>query len=61
LKHVHADVATAIVARTAVSVADAHLGATVQSASVEQITVVTSDPTDMRLVSGDTNVTVVAI
>lgn len=61
LDRVHANIAAAIVARTAVSVADAHLGATIQSASAEQITVVTSDPSDMRLVAGGIAVTIVAI
>ena len=61
LDRAHANIAAAIVARTRVSVADAHLGATIQSASAEQITVVTSDPNDARVVAGDTKVTVVAI
>ena len=44
-----------------VSVADAHTGAVMRATSAERITVVTSDPADMRLVAGDRNVTVVAI
>src|ERR1700689_918557 len=48
-----ASTAAAIRNRTGVSVADAHLGAVIQSASASQITVVTSDPGDMRLVAGD--------
>jgi predicted nucleic acid-binding protein len=44
-----------------VSVADAHLGAVMQSASADQITVITSDLRDMRRVAGDANVTVVVI
>jgi hypothetical protein len=46
---------------TQVSVADAHIGAIMRAASAERITVITSDPGDMRLVAGDRNVTVVTI
>jgi predicted nucleic acid-binding protein len=57
-----ASTAAAIHHRTGVSVADAHLGAVIQSTSAgQQITVVTSDPGDMRLVAGDRDITVVAI
>ena len=44
-----------------VSVADAHIGATVQSALDADITVITSDPEDIRRVAGGSPVTVVAI
>jgi hypothetical protein len=47
--------------RTRVSVADAHIGAVIGSASADQITVVSSDPGDMRLVAGDRNVVVAGI
>jgi hypothetical protein len=47
--------------RTGVSVADSHLGAVIQSAPHDQITVVTSDPGDMHLVAGDKNITVAGI
>jgi predicted nucleic acid-binding protein len=57
----HASTAAAIRSQTGVSVADAHLGAVIRSASAGQITVVTSDPGDMRLVAGDTHITVVTI
>jgi hypothetical protein len=57
----YAGAAAAIRHRTGVSVADAHLGAVIRSAPASQITVVTSDPGDMRLVAGDRNITVVAI
>jgi predicted nucleic acid-binding protein len=57
----NANVAAAIRGRTGVSVADAHLGAVIQSAADGQITVVTSDPGDMRRVAGDKAITVVAI
>jgi hypothetical protein len=42
-------------------VADAHLGAVIQSALAEQITVITSDPGDMRWVAGNKDITVAAI
>lgn len=57
----HANTAAAIRDRTRVSVADAHVGAVIQASPTEQITVVTSDPADMRLVAGDKDVSVVAI
>jgi predicted nucleic acid-binding protein len=57
----NASTAAAIRSRTGVSVADAHLGAVIQSAPAGQITVVTSDPGDMRLVAGDRDITVAAI
>jgi hypothetical protein len=47
--------------RTGVSVADSHMGTVIQSAPHSQITVVTSDPGDMRLVAGDKKITVVSI
>jgi hypothetical protein len=56
-----ANAAAGIRDRTGVSVADSHLGAVIQSAPHGQITVVTSDSGDMRLVAGDKNITVVAI
>lgn len=57
----YASTAAAIRSRTGISVADAHLGAVIQSAPTDQITIVTSDPGDMRLVAGDINITVAAI
>jgi predicted nucleic acid-binding protein len=56
-----ASMAAAIRNRTGVCVADAHLGAVIQSASADQITVVTSDPHDMRLVAGDKHVNVATL
>jgi hypothetical protein len=56
-----ANTAAGIRDRTGVSVADSHTGAVIQSAPDGQITVVTSDPDDMRLVVGDRNITVAAI
>lgn len=61
LDTMYANSAAAVRARTGVSVADAHLGAVITSASGAEITVITSDPRDMRRVAGDLNVTVVAI
>lgn len=61
LDAVHANSAAAIRNRTGVSVADAHLAAVIQAAPPGEITVVTSDPGDMRLVAGDRDVTVVAV
>jgi hypothetical protein len=37
------------------------MGTVIQSASDSRITIVTSDPGDMRLVAGDENITVAAI
>ena len=56
-----ASTAAGIRGRTSVSVADSHIGAVIQSAPDGQITVVTSDPADIRLVAGDKNITVAAI
>jgi predicted nucleic acid-binding protein len=56
-----ANKAAAIREQAQVSVADAHIGATVQSALDADITVVTSDPGDIRRAAGGRLVTVVAI
>lgn len=56
-----ANAAAGIRDRTGVSVADSHMGTVIQSAPHSQITVVTSDPGDMRQVAGDKNITVVGI
>jgi predicted nucleic acid-binding protein len=56
-----ASTAAAIRSRTGVSVADAHLGAVIQSAPAGPVTVVTSDPADMRLVAGDRSIDVAVI
>ncbi|HUY52930.1 MAG TPA: hypothetical protein VMV92_45745 [Streptosporangiaceae bacterium] len=56
-----ANTAAAIRARTGVSVADAHVGAVMRSAPDAQITVITSDPGDMRQLAGDADVTIVTI
>jgi predicted nucleic acid-binding protein len=56
-----ANIAAAIQSRTSVSVADAHLGAVIQTTLADQVTVVTNDPGDMQRVAGDRDVTIVAI
>jgi hypothetical protein len=56
-----ANIAAALRARTGVSVADAHAGAVMPSAPDAQVTVITSDPGDMRQLAGDGGVTIVAI
>ncbi|HEY2262863.1 MAG TPA: hypothetical protein VGI96_09595 [Streptosporangiaceae bacterium] len=56
-----ANAAAGIRDRTGVSVTDSHAGSVIQLAPHDQITVVTSDPGDMRLVAGDKNITVAAI
>jgi predicted nucleic acid-binding protein len=56
-----ADAAAGIAKRTRVSVADAHLGAVMQTAEADQITVLTSDPGDMRKVAEGRRVNVVAL
>jgi predicted nucleic acid-binding protein len=56
-----ASAAAKIHERTGVSVADAHIGAAIALASVDLITVVSSDPGDMRLVAGDRHVVVAGI
>jgi predicted nucleic acid-binding protein len=56
-----ADAAAGIAKRTKVSVADAHLGAVIQAADVGQVTVLTSDPGDMRKVAEGRQVTIVAL
>jgi hypothetical protein len=56
-----ANAAAAIRNTTAVSVPDAHTGAVIQSAPADRVTVITSDPDDMRLVAGDAAVTIVTL
>jgi predicted nucleic acid-binding protein len=56
----HANTAAEIRGDRGVSIADAHLGAMIRAA-VDPITVLTSDPKDIRAVAGAANVTVVAI
>lgn len=56
-----ANAAAGIRSRTGVSVADSHIGAAVRSAQDDQITVITSDPRDMRAVAADKPITIIAI
>jgi hypothetical protein len=49
-----------IAKRTGVSVADAHLGAAIQAAGADQVTILTSDPGGMRKVAEGRQVNVVA-
>lgn len=56
-----ADLAAMIRTETGVSLADAHLGAVIQSRPAEATTVLTSDPKDMRRVAGAAPVTIVTI
>lgn len=56
-----ANTAAEIRQRTRVSVTDAHLGAAIQTASSDLITVLTSDPKDMRAVAGAMAVTIVVV
>jgi hypothetical protein len=57
----HANVAASVARRTGVCVADAHLGAAIQAADADQVTVLTSDPGDMRKVAEGRQVNVVAL
>jgi predicted nucleic acid-binding protein len=51
----------AIAKRTGASVADAYLGAVIQAADAGHVTVITSDPGDMRKVAEGRQVNVVAL
>ena len=44
-----------------ISVADAHVGAVIQASSAPEVTVLTSDPVNIRRAAGDHKVTVVSI
>jgi predicted nucleic acid-binding protein len=56
-----ADAAAAIVKRTGVSVADAHLGAAIKVAAADHITILTSDPGGMRRVAEGKRVDIVIL
>ncbi len=56
-----ANTAAAIGSRAGVSVADAHVGAVVRSISDAQVTVITSDPGDIRRTAGGADITIVSI
>jgi predicted nucleic acid-binding protein len=57
----HADAAAGIRKRTGVSVADAHLGSAIRNAEQRHVTVITSDPRDMRVVAEGRRIDIVAI
>ncbi len=57
----YADAAAGIRKRTAVSVADAHLGAAIKNAVQDRVMVVTSDPPDTRVVAEGRHIDVVAL
>ena len=56
-----ANAAARIRTQVDVSVPDAHLGAVIRSSQSERVTVVTSDPTDVRAVAGSRAVIIVTI
>ncbi len=56
-----ADRAVRVREQTRVSIADAHLGAAIASASDQRISVLTSDPGDLATVAGDVAITVVSL
>jgi predicted nucleic acid-binding protein len=56
-----ANTAASIREHTQASVADAHLGAVIRSTGAEQITVLTSDPGDARVVAGGRRITAITI
>lgn len=56
-----ANVAAMIRGDTGVSVADAHLGAVIRSRPADDVTVVTSDPEDIRRVADQAAVTIITI
>ena len=56
-----ANAAARMRSKTGVSVPDTHLGAVIEAAQAVRITVLTSDPADIRGVAGDSAVVIVAI
>jgi hypothetical protein len=56
-----ANIAASIRQDARVSVADAHIGAVIQATTATQVTVITSDPGDIRRVAADREVNVVTI
>ncbi len=57
----HADAASELLAHTRVSVADAHLGATMALCDAEAVAVITSDVPDMRKVAGGRDVRILRL
>ena len=56
-----ANIAASIRQAARVSVADAHIGAVIQAATAAKVTVITSDPGDVRRVAADREVNVVTV
>ncbi len=56
-----ANIAASIRQNASVSVADAHIGAVIATTSATKVTVITSDPGDVRRVAADKEVNVVTI
>lgn len=56
-----ANIAASIRLDARVSVADAHIGAVIRTAATTKVTVITSDPGDVRRVAADREVNVVTI
>lgn len=56
-----ANIAASIRLDARVSVADAHIGAVIHAATATKVTVITSDPGDIRRVTADKEVNVVSI
>jgi hypothetical protein len=57
----NANIAAGIRQDARVSVADAHIGAVIQAATAVKVTIITSDPGDIRRVAADRKVNVVTI
>ena len=56
-----ANIAASIRQEAGVSVADAHIGAVIRTANARKVTVITSDPGDIRRVAADREVNIVTI
>ena len=61
LDGLNANIAARVRQDARVSVADAHIGAVIQATTATTVTVITSDPGDVRRVAADREVNVVAI
>ncbi|MHB1445889.1 MAG: hypothetical protein ACYCTI_05875 [Acidimicrobiales bacterium] len=61
LKESQANTAAGVRRHSGVSVADAHLGAVIQASTSSKITVLTSDPEDVRAVAGSRIVNILPI
>ena len=61
LDGIAANIAASIRQDARVSVADAHIGAVIQAATATKVTVITSDPGDVRRVAADREVNVITI